>query len=161
LTQADETLLGLYRALADQGSAYAPGAGAQSQSAGEMRGRFDAAMDDDFNTPDALAVMQGAARDLNTAKAAGRNEDAAALAAALRDMGGVLGLLQQPPSEYLKRGVGEAQLSDSQVDTLIEARRAARAVKNFAESDRIRDVLASAGIALEDKPDGATGWRRS
>ena len=167
LTQADETLLGLYRALADRGSAHAPGAGAQSQAAGEMRsvtemrGRFDAAMDDDFNTPDALAVMQGAARDLNTAKAAGRNEDAAALAAALRDMGGVLGLLQQPPSEYLKRGVGEAQLSDSQVDALIEARRAARAVKNFAESDRIRDVLASAGILLTDKPDGATGWRRA
>src|ERR1700719_1502625 len=173
LTQADETLLGLYRALADSGSAGSPAAGEPSQSVGEthpvvdmrpetaMRGRFDAAMDDDFNTPDALAVMQGAARDLNTAKAAGRNEDAAALAAALRDMGGVLGLLQQPPGEYLKRGVGEAQLSDSQVDTLIEARRAARAMKNFAESDRIRDVLASAGIALEDKPDGATGWRRA
>jgi len=57
--------------------------------------------------------------------------------------------------------VGEAGLSDSEVDTLIEARRAARAMKNFAESDRIRDVLASAGIALEDKPDGATGWRRA
>jgi cysteinyl-tRNA synthetase len=167
LTQADETLLGLYRALADGDGNRAPGAGAQARSvgdtrpAGEMRGRFDAAMDDDFNTPDALAVMQGAARDLNTAKAAGRDEDAAALAAALRDMGGVLGLLQQAPSEYLKRGVGEAQLSDSQVDTLIEARRAARALKNFAESDRIRDVLASAGIALEDRPDGATGWRRA
>jgi cysteinyl-tRNA synthetase len=76
-------------------------------------------------------------------------------------MGGVLGLLQQSPGEYLKRGVGEAGLSDSQVDTLIEARRAARAVKNFAESDRIRDVLASAGILLTDKPDGATGWRRA
>jgi cysteinyl-tRNA synthetase len=167
LTQADETLLGLYRALADGDGNRAPGAGAQARSvgemhpAGEMRGRFDAAMDDDFNTPDALAVMQGAARDLNTAKAAGRNEDAAALATALRDMGGVLGLLQQAPSEYLKRGVGEALLSDSQVDTLIEARRAARALKNFAESDRIRDVLASAGIALEDRPDGATGWRRA
>jgi cysteinyl-tRNA synthetase len=169
LTQADETLLGLYRALADGGSTGAPGAGAQSLSVGEMRpvavaemrGRFDAAMDDDFNTPEALAVMQGAARDLNTAKAAGKSADAAALAAALRAMGGVLGLLQQPPGEYLKRGVGEAQLSDSQVDTLIEARRAARAMKNFAESDRIRDVLASAGIALEDKPGGATGWRRA
>src|SRR5580692_11499865 len=153
LTQADETLLGLYRALETLGAAIAPGAGVM-RSVAEMRGRFDAAMDDDFNTPDALAVMQGAARDLNTAKAAGRNEAAAALAAALRDMGGILGLLQQPPSEYLKRGVGEAGLSDSQVDMLIEARRAARAMKNFAESDRIRDVLASAGIALEDKPDG-------
>jgi cysteinyl-tRNA synthetase len=105
--------------------------------------------------------MQGAARDLNTAKAAGRNEDAAALAAGLRGMGGVLGLLQQPPGEYLRRGAGEAKLADSQVDTLIEARRAARAMKNFAESDRIRDALASAGIALEDKPDGTTGWRRA
>ena len=169
LTQADETLLGLYRALADGGSTGAPGAGAQSLAVGEMRpvavadmrGRFDAAMDDDFNTPEALAVMQGAARDLNTAKAAGKSADAAALAAALRAMGGVLGLLQQLPGEYLKRGVGEARLSDSQVDTLIEARRAARAMKNFAESDRIRDVLASAGIALEDKPGGATGWRRA
>ena len=167
LTQADETLLGLYRALAEGGSTGAPGAGAQPLSVGEMRplaemrSRFDAAMDDDFNTPDALAVMQGAARDLNTAKAAGRSADAVGLAAALRAMGGVLGLLQQPPGEYLKRGVGEAQLSDSQVDTLIEARRAARAMKNFAESDRIRDMLASAGIALEDKPDGATGWRRA
>src|ERR1700722_19146330 len=146
LTQADETLLGLYRALADGGSTVSPGAGAQSLSAGEvrpvteMRGRFDAAMDDDFNTPDALAVMQGAARDLNTAKAAGRSADAAALAGGVRRMGGGLGLLQQPPGEDLKRGVGEAQLSDSQVDTLIEARRAARAMKNFAESDRIRDV---------------------
>jgi cysteinyl-tRNA synthetase len=167
LIQADETLLGLYRALADGDGNRAPGSGAQARSVGEtrptveMRGRFDAAMDDDFNTPDALAVMQGAARDLNTAKAAGRNEDAAALAGALRDMGGVLGLLQQAPSEYLKRGVGEAQLSDSQVDAMIEARRAARALKNFAESDRIRDVLASAGIALADRPDGATGWRRA
>jgi cysteinyl-tRNA synthetase len=156
LTQADETLLGLYRALADGGSDPAAG----MRPAADLRRRFDAAMDDDFNTPEALAVMQGTARDLNTAKAAGRNEDAAALAAGLRGMGAVLGLLQQPPEEYLKRGVGKAGLSDSQVDTLIEARRAARAMKNFAESDRIRDELASAGIALEDKPGGTTGWRR-
>jgi cysteinyl-tRNA synthetase len=165
LTQADETLLGLYRALADRGSAYAPGADlrsvAEMRAAAEIRGRFDAAMDDDFNTPDALAVMQGAARDLNSAKDTGRHADAAALAAALRDMGGVLGLLQQPPSEYLKRGVGEAQLTDLQVDALIEARRAARKKKDFAESDRVRDALASAGIVLEDKPDGSTGWRRA
>ncbi|HLZ98077.1 MAG TPA: cysteine--tRNA ligase, partial [Steroidobacteraceae bacterium] len=99
LTQADETLLGLYRALADGGGGPEPGAGARSR----LRGRFDAAMDDDFNTPDALAVMQGAARDLNSAKAAGRNQDAAVLAAELRGMGAVLGLLQQPPEEYLKR----------------------------------------------------------
>jgi len=162
LTQADETLLGLYRALADRGSAAGDLRSVAEMRAGaEIRGRFDAAMDDDFNTPDALAVMQGAARDLNSAKDTGRHADAAALAAALRDMGGVLGLLQQPPGEYLKRGVGEAQLTDLQVDTLIEARRAARKKKDFGESDRIRDALASAGIVLEDKPDGSTGWRRA
>jgi cysteinyl-tRNA synthetase len=162
LTQADETLLGLYRALADRGSAARDlRSVVEMRAVAEIRGRFDAAMDDDFNTPDALAVMQGAARDLNSAKDTGRHADAAALAAALRDMGGVLGLLQQPPSEYLKRGVGEAQLTDLQVDTLIEARRAARKKRDFAESDRVRDALASAGIVLEDKPDGSTGWRRA
>jgi cysteinyl-tRNA synthetase len=166
LMQADETLLGLYRALADGGSR-ASGTDVLPQGAVEtcpvvgMRGRFDDAMDDDFNTPEALAVMQGVARDLNTAKAAGRNEEAAALAAALRDMGAVLGLLQQSPGEYLRRGVGEAKVSDLDIDALIAARRGARAMKDFAESDRIRDVLASAGIALEDKPDGTTGWRRA
>jgi cysteinyl-tRNA synthetase len=161
LTQADETLLGFYRALQDAGGAHA-GAAHESQSGQvEMRARFNEAMDDDFNTPDALAVMQGVARDLNSAKAIGKHEEAAALAASLRGMGRVLGLLQQPPGSYLKRSVGAAAISDSEVEAHLAARRAARAAKNFAESDRIRDLLTAAGIMLEDKPGGITGWRRA
>jgi cysteinyl-tRNA synthetase len=117
-------------------------------------------MDDDFNTPDALAVMQGVARELNIAKAAGKLARAAALAATLRGMGQVLGVLQQPPEAYLKRGAGTAALTDSEIDGLLDARRTARAGKNFAESDRIRDVLAAAGIVLEDKAGGVTAWSR-
>jgi cysteinyl-tRNA synthetase len=153
LAQADETLLGLYRALKDaapQGIA----------SAAEMQ-RFRAAMDDDFNTPEALAVMQGVARNLNLAKAAGNAAAAAEGAATLRAQGAILAVLQQEPDQYLKRSAGNKSLSDAQVAALLAARREARAVKNFAESDRIREVLSSAGILLEDKPGGRTEWRRA
>jgi len=162
LMQADETLLGFYRALQDAGRVPSLAAQREPRPAElETRGRFNAAMDDDFNTPDALAVMQGVARDLNSAKAGGDFEEAATLAASLREMGQVLGLLQQPPGLFLKRGVGTASLSDAEIENLLETRRAARAAKNFAESDRIRALLTAAGIVLEDKPGGATGWRRA
>jgi len=105
--------------------------------------------------------MQGVARDLNSAKAGGRHDEAAVLAASLRHMGQVLGLLQQPPGAYLQRGVGTASISDGEIEALLAARHAARAAKNFAESDRIRDLLTAAGILLEDKPGGTTGWRRA
>ena len=164
LTQADETLLGLYRALKDAGGARADAGGAartDADGANVGAAGFNAAMDDDFNTPDALAAMQGVARDLNSAKAGGRHDEAAVLAASLRHMGQVLGLLQQPPGAYLKRGVGTASISDGEIEALLAARHAARAAKNFAESDRIRDLLTAAGILLEDKPGGTTGWRRA
>jgi cysteinyl-tRNA synthetase len=118
-------------------------------------------MDDDFNTPEALAVMQGVARELNQAKAAGNLARAADTAATLRAMGTVLGVLQQAPDSYLKRSVGDKLMSDSDIETLLGARQAARAAKNFAESDRIRDRLTAAGILLEDKPGGITQWRRA
>jgi cysteinyl-tRNA synthetase len=70
-------------------------------------------------------------------------------------------VLQQQPADYLKRGVGTAALADPDIENLLAARRAARAAKNFAESDRIRDVLTAAGIVLEDKPGGITEWRRA
>jgi cysteinyl-tRNA synthetase len=159
LAQADETLLGLYRALEGVDEAHAPRQAQPAESA--ARALFDAAMDDDFNTPDALAAMQGVARDLNSAKAGGRRAEAAVFAATLRGMGQVLGLLQQQPAVYLKRGVGRAALTDPAIENLLDARRVARAAKNFAESDRIRDLLTAAGIVLEDKPGGSTGWRRA
>ena len=73
----------------------------------------------------------------------------------------MLGVLQQAPDTYLKRSVGDKLMSDSDIETLLGARQAARAAKNFAESDRIRDQLTAAGILLEDKPGGITQWRRA
>jgi cysteinyl-tRNA synthetase len=152
LTQADETLLGLYRAL--QG--VAPGAPDPAALAA-----FHAALDDDFNTPDAFAVLQGVARELNSAKAAGDAAGAATAAGGLKAMGAILGVLQQDPGAYLKRGLGGGGMADGEVEALLEARRAARSAKNYAESDRIRGVLSAAGILIEDKPDGRTQWRRA
>jgi cysteinyl-tRNA synthetase len=153
LAQADETLLGLYRALKDS----APTGAAD---AAEIA-RFRAAMDDDFNTPEAFAVMQGVARRLNLAKAAGDSARASAAATTLLAMGAIMGVLQQNPESYLKRCAGSKGLSDAEVEAQLASRRAARAAKNFAESDRIRDLLTAAGILLEDKPGGRTEWRRA
>ncbi len=164
LEQADETLLGFYRALNDT---RAPERTAHAAVADPgWPPEFRAAMDDDFNTPQALAAMQGTARELNQAKAAGDLPGIARGAATLRSMGALLGVLQQEPEKYLQRGMGErgagapGGLTDAEIDALLEARRAARAAKDFAESDRIRAQLTAAGILLEDKPGGATQWRR-
>jgi cysteinyl-tRNA synthetase len=168
LAQADETLAGLYRAL--KGAPTGAFANARAEAGGsdgayeiDVRERFEAAMDDDFNTPDAMAVVQGVARDLNSAKAAGDDSRARDAARAMLSMGRILGLFQQDPEAYLKRGLGTGEngLSDVEVENQLAARRLARAAKNFAESDRIRDALTAAGILLEDKPGGVTEWRRA
>ncbi|HEY0748499.1 MAG TPA: cysteine--tRNA ligase [Steroidobacteraceae bacterium] len=155
LAQADETLLGLYRALKDSGSAPAT-----APDPAELA-KFREAMDDDFNTPEAFAVLQGVARGLNLAKAAGNTAKASVAAATVRAMGEILGVLQQDPDSYLKRSAGTKDLSDQEIEVLLSSRRAARAAKNFAESDRIRNMLAAAGVLLEDKPGGSTEWRRA
>jgi cysteinyl-tRNA synthetase len=175
LAQADETLAGLYRALKDT----TPGrAGAEESGGDPALERFHAAMDDDFNTPEALAVLAGVARELNIAKSANDAARTAAAARSLLAMGKVLGLLQQSPEAYLKRGSkllsaspegadsvaaggGGATLTDAQIEELIAERRAARAAKDFRESDRIRDRLSAAGVLLEDKPGGISEWRRA
>jgi cysteinyl-tRNA synthetase len=164
LAQADETLAGLYRALKDT-------KGDASKDLGVPSGyrhddalvKFHEAMEDDFNTPDAMAVIQGVARELNSAKAAGDAARVSIAARALLEMGGILGLLQQDPDAYLKRSQGATagSLTDREIEDLMAARRAARAAKNFSESDRIRELLSAAGIVLEDKPGGITGWRRA
>ncbi|MDE1922989.1 MAG: cysteine--tRNA ligase, partial [Gammaproteobacteria bacterium] len=110
LAQADETLLGLYRALDG-----APSGGRADPAA---VARFREAMDDDFNTPVALAVLQGVARELNSAKAAGHAEAATIHAATMRELGRALGLLQQDPGQYLKRGAGAQVLDDEAIDEL-------------------------------------------
>ena len=105
LAQADETLLGLYRALKD-----APPGGEVDPAA--LR-RLRDAMDDDFNTPEALAVLQGTARELNQAKAAKDAAKTQTSAATLRGLGAVLGVLQQDPEVYLKKSVGAPARSSS------------------------------------------------
>ena len=160
LAQADETLAGLYRALKDT----TPGpAGAEESGGDPALEKFHAAMDDDFNTPEALAVLAGVARELNIAKSANDAARTAAAARSLLAMGKVLGLLQQSPEAYLKRAAGgaAATLTDAQIEELIAERRAARAAKNFRESDRIRERLSAAGVLLEDKPGGISEWRRA
>jgi cysteinyl-tRNA synthetase len=153
LAQADETLLGLYRALKDTGGS--------GRVDAERLAAFRAAMDDDFNTPEALAVMQGVARELNQAKSVQDAGKSATASATLRAMGAILGVLQQDPDTYLKRSVGLKSMPDTEIEALLAARRAARAAKDFAESDRIREQLTAAGILLEDKPGGTTQWRRA
>ena len=114
--------------------------------------RFRAAMDDDFNTAEALAVLFDLAGEANRG-------DAAA-GPLLRSLGGVLGLLQRESTDFLQAGAAGKGLSEAAVERLIAARQAARRDKNFAESDRIRDELVAAGIVLEDGA-GGTSWRRA
>ena len=153
LAQADETLLGLYRALKD--------ASVQGAADPVALQRLRDAMDDDFNTPEALAVLQGVARELNQAKAANDASTIAKAGATLRALGAVLGVLQQDADAYLKKSVGAQALTDTDIETLLVSRREARAAKNFGESDRIRKLLTDAGVLLEDKPHGVTEWRRA
>lgn len=127
--------------------------------------RFFQAMDDDFNTPEALAVLFDLARDINKARADNK-EQAARLGGELRDLGTLLGLLQNDAERYLQALPGSAQsqkenapLSKEAIEQLIAARTLARKNKDWSESDRIRDELAGQGVVLEDSPAGTT-WRR-
>jgi cysteinyl-tRNA synthetase len=108
--------------------------------------RFKAAMDDDLNTPIAMSVLFDLAGEVNRT----HSSDAAGL---LRALGGTLGLLQQPPEQYLQAG---GDIAESHIQAQIAVRAAAKAAKNFAESDRIRDALAAQGIVLKDTPAGTT-----
>jgi cysteinyl-tRNA synthetase len=121
------------------------------------RERFEQAMDDDFNTPEAFAVLFELVRDINRTREH-NEESAAALAAVLRELGSVLGVLQQNPEVFL-RGDAEAGLSGSDIDALIERRNQARADKDWAEADRVRDTLLEHKVVLEDGAGGTT-WRR-
>jgi cysteinyl-tRNA synthetase len=105
-------------------------------------------MNDDFNTPIALAALFDLASEINRSRSP-------RLAGQLRALGGTLGLLQQEPEQFL-RGADD---DTAGIELLISVRTTAKKEKNYAEADRVRKVLLDKGIVLEDGPDGTT-WRR-
>ena len=152
LDQARAALARLYIALRGIEAAAAP-------RDSEYRRRFHEAMDDDFNSPVAISVLFDLARDINKLREAGSGE-VRALAGLLKELGGVLGILQADSEIYLQGGASlGTEMPAMEVEKLIAARRTARAVKDWKEADRIRVQLDEAGIVLEDKAD-TTIWRR-
>jgi cysteinyl-tRNA synthetase len=123
----------------------------------DYRPRFEKAMNDDFNTPEAIAVLFDLANHINRARDNGDMSEASRLAAILKKLANVLGLLEAEPDAYLQGGAGADD--SAQIEDLIRQRLQARADKNWAEADRIRDELHAMGIELEDKG-GETIWRR-
>ena len=158
LQQADATLGGFYNALrglppVDAGAAAEP-----------WRHEFREVMDDDFNTPRALAVLQRLAREINEHKAAGRDGEAAVLGAVLRELAAVLGVAQLDPELWFRLpapGGPGSGLAEADIEGQITARLAARRSRDFAAADGIRKALAEQGVVLEDRPDGTTIWRRT
>jgi len=161
IEQADAALSRLYGALRDVDSA-------PESTPGEATRRFEASMDDDLNTPGAIAVLQALATEINLAKNAADKRRAGALAAELRSLGAVLGVAQLRAEEFLCRCRATADgtrarvvLSDVGIQRRIVERARTRLQGDFAESDRIRDELVAAGVLIEDKPDRTTVWRRA
>ena len=125
---------------------------------GDYRSRFSKAMDDDFNTPVAISVLFDLAREANTLRES-KPAEAAGLAALLKELGGLLGILQADPEVFLKAGTAGDGMPAEEVEKLIAARKAARTAKDWKEADRLRAELDAAGIVIEDGAGGTT-WRR-
>ena len=148
LDDAKGALTRLYTALKNT----PPAAFDLSKDANDYTRRFFAAMNDDFGTVEAVAVLFELALEVN------KTGDIH-LAGCLKTLARIIGLLQREPAEFLQGGAASDGLSNAAIDALIEQRKQARADKNWAESDRIRDVLNAENIILEDGAGGTT-WRR-
>lgn len=152
LKQARASLERLYTALRGTDSTAAPAGGDPFEA------RFREAMDDDFNTPEAYSVLFDMAREVNRLK----SEDKAAadgMAAHLRKLSAVLGLLEQEPEQFLQSGAQSDDSEVAEIEALIKQRNDARKAKEWATADMARDRLNEMGIVLEDGPQGTT-WRR-
>jgi len=119
--------------------------------------RFETAMDDDFNTPEALAVLFEMAREINRLRDR-KPDEAAALGGCMHRLAGTLGLLGGDPDTFLRGTLSDSDAS--RIEQKIEQRRLARLARDFAEADRIRDELEQQGVVIEDGPEGRTLWRR-
>ncbi len=168
LKQAETALRRLYLALRDVASVIQPLEPIDKMPGliTEAEKRFQAAMDDDFNTPEAITVLFDLATELNKAKAENNQRNAVELAAALQRWGESLGLLQSDPESFLRTQVTvrfpygvEPNFTDTDIENLIAQRNQARQTKNWKAADRIRNQLSDMGIILEDRADG-TRWRR-
>ena len=120
--------------------------------------RFEQAMNDDLNVPEAYSVLFDLARDLNKHKSQGDAgaEEAGKLAAVLKGIGGILGLLQRDPQVFMQSGNDDEV---AEIEALIKARNDARAARDWGAADAARDKLTAMGIVLEDGAGGTT-WRR-
>ena len=121
------------------------------------RERFEQVMDDDFNTRAAVTLFHEIAGDINRLEDKA-SEHGARLARTLAQLGDVLGVMQMAPGEFLHAAAGDGDISPEDINRLIEERAQAKAAKDYAEADRIRERLTGQGIILEDGPGGTT-WR--
>jgi cysteinyl-tRNA synthetase len=121
--------------------------------------RFTAAMNDDFNTPEAIAVLFDLATELNRAQ----GDEKSRLANTLRSLAASLNFLQRDPTTFLQAGSrdGDQGLDAAAIEVQIATRVAAKQAKDFAKADAIRKHLLEQGVVLEDKPGGITEWRRA
>lgn len=158
LLEARKSLVRLYTSLEgltlEASMSIANGDIVQNATQSGFRERFFAAMDDDFNTPEALAVLFDLVRELNRVRDSD-TEQALVLAHELKMLGETLGLLQQPPAAFLKGGQALA-LSEAEIEAKIRERAEAKADKDFAKADAIRDELSNQGIVLKDSRQGTT-----
>jgi len=126
----------------------------------DYKARFEAAMNDDFNTPVALSVLFDLARELNAAKET-KSSKVNDLVATLRFLGGLLGIVQGDADDFLKSGVVNGEVVDvALIEQQIQARLEAKKAKDWGLADKIRNDLKEQGVIIEDAPNGLSTWRR-